>query len=348
MVRIELKHIHIRAVTLATGERVEYHSIRGVPKSRFWRTGDSEVGSQDYVAAYQAAKRRPVVGETFDAVVTAYLDSGEFRGLAPRTQRDYRIWCDRIRDKFGDAPKAALESPKIRNIAMAWRDQWSGKQAQYGWTVLRRIVSWAYDRRLLTHHHLRGGRVAYKSDRSEIIWTAADIAAFVSTAPDWLAAAVVLASETGLRKGDLVKLSRAHILPTPGGRQIQVRTNKTGKIATVPVTQAAARVIDATPRDRLLILAAQRGGPLDGEWLSKAVKKHARRIGLDETLRLNDTRGSAVTRLYRAGASVEQLARAFGWTTRTAAEMVERYAQADPEASDDVLRLIERNGRRSV
>lgn len=344
MVRVDLPHIHRVRRALADGSSVEYHSIRGVPGSRFWRTGDSPVGSPEYVDAYRAAGRRPTTGATFGAIITAYLDSGEFRALAPRTQRDYRQWADRIRTAFGDAPLAAFERPAIRAVAMKWRDRWSGKQAAYGWTVLRLIAAWAYDSGRLQHHHLRGGgRGLYRASRAEIVWTGPEVETFTETAPDWLARALVLATETGLRPGDIVKLTRAHVRPTPKGRQIYVRTGKSRgqQVAAVPVTARAAAIIDATPPDRLLILVNEAGTQLSEGWLSKAVRKHCRRCGLGDRLRLYDARGTAVTRLLRAGASVEQMAQAFGWRLDTAAGMIRHYAALDPGVTDDVLALLE-------
>lgn len=344
MVRVDLKHIH-RHRKPSGGRVIEYHSIRGVKDSTFWRsTDDVALGSQEYVEAYHAAKRRPSKSKTFGSLVTAYLESGEFKALSPRTKADYRKWADRVRQQFGDAPVEAFNSPKVRQVAMRWRDQWSGRSALYAWTVLRRIVTWAYDAGALDHHHLKGGsRGLYKAARAEIIWTEQDIAAFCDGAPDWLARILILATETGFRPGDLVGLTRANISKTPEGRQICLRTNKSRghSIAAVPVTERAGRVLDATPADRLLILVNERGGPLSGEWASKAVKKRGRAVGLDDRLRLYDARGTAVTRLYRAHASLAQLSRHFGWQANTAAEMLRHYATLDPTATDEVLRLLE-------
>lgn len=345
MVRVDLKHIY-RQRRQSGGRVIEYHSIRGVKGSTFWRsTDDVELGSQEYVDAYRAAKRRPVVSKVFGGIITAYLDSGEFRALAPRTKADYRRWCDEIRKKFGDAPIDAFRSPKIRQVAMRWRDRWTGRNALYAWTVLRRIVTWAYDAGMLDHHHLKGGsRGLYRASRAEIVWTDDDISTFCDGASEWLARLLTLACETGFRPGDLVKLTRANVHKTPEGRQISVRTGKSRgrSIAAVPVTETAAQIIDSTPADRLLILTNEKGTALSEEWASKAVKKRARSAGLDERLRLYDARGTAVTRLYRAGADLSQLSRHFGWQPTTAAEMLRHYATLDPAATDEVLHLLER------
>ncbi|MEL6219943.1 MAG: tyrosine-type recombinase/integrase [Pseudomonadota bacterium] len=325
------------------GRVVEYHSIRGTPRSRFWRTGDSPVGSPEYIAAYQAVVRRPSPANTFDAVINAYLESAEYRDKAQKTREDYLRLIGRIRDKFGSAPVEAFNRPEIRTVALQWRDQFDGRTRDYVWAVLRRIVGWANDRNLIRQHHLRGGGTTYRANRADIIWTTAEISTFCQSAPGWLRRALVAATETGLRPADLVKLTRGQIVATPRGRRLQVRTSKSGgrQIASIPVTAAMAHIVDETPTDRLLILVNGRGQALCEKWLSKAVRKHCRVVGLGDRLRLYDARGTACTRLLRAGAKLDHIALAMGWSKKTAADMLERYARLDPDLTDAILDLLE-------
>ncbi len=146
-------------------------------------------------------------------------------------------------------PTAATERPAIRTVALEWRDQWSGRQADYAWQVLRRLVSWCYDRGHLQHHHLRGGGLLYEADRSEIIWPEAARDAYAKVAPKPELDALDAALETGLRPSDLVKLDRSRILPTPGGRRISVKTAKRKRMASIPVTPRMAAIIDAAPEE---------------------------------------------------------------------------------------------------
>lgn len=185
--------------TLASGDIVEYHyAWRGGPK--FWQSGSGvKVGSAEYLQAMQE-----VEGQTLDrsnglfrSIIRQYLKSNEFQGLAARTQADYKVWTGRIDAKFGDAPIASFNNPKIRPLALKWRDQWKGKQAQYAFTVLKRIVSWGYDRGLLQYHHLRGGGSVYSTNRAEVIFTTADIVAFHQIAPKHVSRALTAAIETG-------------------------------------------------------------------------------------------------------------------------------------------------------
>ncbi len=136
-------------------------------------------------------------------------------------------------------------------------------------------------------------------------------------------------------------MTRGWVTKTSAGRRIQVRTNKRGRIATIPVTQAMAEVIDATPADWMLLLFNESGGELSEQWLSKAIKKASRAAGLREELRLYDARGACVTRLVMAGATLSEIAIHMGWGQATAAKMLDTYSAMDPDLSDSVLVKLE-------
>ena len=274
-------------------------------------------------------------------MILDFQDSNEWRRLAPRTQRDYCRWTTEIDAKFGDAPLGVFERPEILARTLKWRDQWSGKQADYGWTVLVRIVSGAHGRKILRTHQLLGVERVYRSDRADVVWSDADIEAFVQVAPPEVSAALIGASETGLRPGDLVKLSRAHVEATPRGRRIRLRTSKRGRTAAIPITQRMAEIIDRVPAGQILVYLSSHGQPWDEKQLSKQVTVYRRKAGLNERLRLYDARGTACTRLLMAGATLQEIAVHMGWSVKTAAEMIEVYAALNPAVSDTILVRLE-------
>ena len=150
-----------------------------------------------------------------------------------------------------------FEEPGSRGEVNEWRKRWahSPRQYDYAGTVVTRILNWAWkDAGKIRQHHCQGFRKVYEVDRSEIVWTPAHQEVVAAVAPLWVRRILTAACETGLRPGDLVRLSRSHIETTPRGRRIRVRTNKRKRTATIPVTPAMAAVLDATPEDRLLIL----------------------------------------------------------------------------------------------
>lgn len=333
-VRVRLKGIKKVRTRGADGQRVEYHYVRG--GARFWKTGDSPIGSPEYVAAFQAASSRQTE-KNLAMLIRRYSESGDFRKLKPRTQADYQIWLARLESELGDAPVEALNDHRIRAEVMKWRDKWSGRQSDYAWTVARRVFGWAYDGGMISQHHLRQGGVRYKSDRAGIVWTPADVGRFMAEAPPAARRAMTAALETGLRPGDLIRLSRAHIEPTPQGRRIRIRTNKRGRLAVIPITPDMARIIDETPAGRMLILTTQNNRAFTEQRISQYLNYWARKAGVNLELRLQDARGTAATKLLLAGADLGELAATFGWSLRYASQVIENYAQAAPEVSDAVL-----------
>jgi integrase len=343
--RIELKGIHRVRRKLADGSFREHHyAWRGGPK--FW---DSQSGvklnSPEYIAALTEVATSPKPSNYMTPqMVDDYISSAEYRAKKPRTQADYRKWALRFADEFKEDPATLFEDPRSRGEVNEWRQQWghSPKQFDYAGTVVSVILNWARDAGKIQEHHCDRLKKLYTSDRSEIVWTPADIEAFNKKAPGWVRRILGVALETGLRPGDLIQLTRNHIEDTPQGRRLKVRTNKRGRIASIPITPNLAIILDETPRDQMLILASANGKPLTEHRASEGVRQWRDKAGLTPDalgydLRLNDARGTAATRLLRADLSLNQIAAHMGWSLRHAANVIERYAAVSPDESDDVL-----------
>lgn len=345
MARIDLRGVHRVRRKLADGSVREHHyAWRGGP--RFW-SSDSEIkkGSVEYVAAFAATVERPKGGGmTAPEMVDRYLDSADFTSRAPRTQADYRKWALRFAAEFKDDPAALFEDPGSRVEVAQWREQWkhSPKQYDYAATVASLILNWARDAGIIRQHHCDRMRRLYDSDRAEIVWTPADLERFNAVAPEWVRRILTTATQTGLRPGDLIRLTWQHVEATPHGRRIRLRTNKRKRIASIPVTPAMGAILDATPRNRALILVSERGRPLTEHRASEGVRQWRDKAGLSDTLRLADARGTAATNLLRAGCELGQIAAHMGWSLRYAAQIIEAYAAVAPEMADEILVKLER------
>lgn len=341
MVSVRLDGIHKVKKILASGTAVIYHyAWRGGP--RFWQSdSDIRLGSPEYLNALREVDehRSNSTKGYFSSIIQDY-EQRALPKLSERTQKDYKIWINRIDAKFGSAPIRSFNRPNIRPVALKWRNQWSGRQAKYALSVLARIVAWAYDECLLEYHHLKGGKSSYSSDRADIIWTKTDLAAFHKQAPAHVSRALTAAVETGLRPGDLVTLSRSHIQDTPKGQRILIRTKKKNRLASIPVTKELAKLIAATPKNDLLILRTSKGKPWTPVGLSQMVKKAALKAELDNNLRLYDARGTACTRLLLIKTPLSDIAMIMGWSVATTAQMIEVYAVLDPGITDSVLTLL--------
>jgi hypothetical protein len=168
-VRINAKGLNWAPVTLADGtKKIYWYAWRGGPRL----TG--EYGSPEFIASFNAAIATKVAAPEgrLLALLQAYQTSQDFLGLRDRTRADYVKHIIRIEQRFGDAPIKALSDPRTRGIFLDWRDELalrSKRQADYTWTVLARVLSWAKDRgKVAVNPCERGGRV-YHGTRADFV-----------------------------------------------------------------------------------------------------------------------------------------------------------------------------------
>lgn len=92
----------------------------------------------------------------------------------------------------------------------------------------------------------------------------------------------------------------------------------------------------------MLILTNASGQPLTEHRISEGLRQWRDKAGLTPDalgydLRLQDARGTAATRLLRAGLSLNEIAAHMGWSIRTAAAVIAHYAEVSPDETDAVL-----------
>ncbi|MGQ3486964.1 tyrosine-type recombinase/integrase [Roseovarius pacificus] len=272
------------------------------------------------------------------ALVDLFLSSAA-RAKSLRSFADQKKWLLRFATHFKDAPAVIFEERGSRGEVNSWRAQWkhSPKQHDMAGTHAARVLNWAVEEGHLSEHHCHKLPRLYNVDRSEVVWTPSDREAINAKAPAWVRRLLCVACETGLRPGDLVKLTRAAVEETPHGRRLRVRTSKRGRVAHIPITPALAEVIDATPKDRMLVLTNASGGQLTEHRASEGLRQWRDKAGLSRELRLQDCRGTAATRLLNAGLSLSEIANHMGWSLRHAANVIEHYAQVSPAETHSVL-----------
>ena len=138
-----------------------------------------------------------------------------------------------IEAAFGDLPLAALDDRRVRGEFKAWRDNFAGtpRKADYAWSTLARIFSFSKDRGLIASNPCEGGGRLYSADRTDKIWTDADVTRFLASASPGMALAIMLALWSGQRQGDLLALPWSAY----DGRHIRLQQSKTGRRVTIPV-----------------------------------------------------------------------------------------------------------------
>ena len=204
--RVDLKGIHSAHAKLADGStKIYWYAWRGGPKLC------GEPGSPEFIASYNeaAARRAPMTEGKLQFLLDSFQQSGEFRGLRERTRSDYIRQIKIIESEFSDFPLKALAARETRGVFLDWRDRLalkSTRQADYGWTVLARVLSWSKNRgRIAVNPCEKGGRL-YHGTRVDFVWTIEDEAAFLQHAPAHLHLPLLAALWTGQRQGDLLRI----------------------------------------------------------------------------------------------------------------------------------------------
>lgn len=334
MVVVRLRGVHSATKRLAGGRRVTYYyAWKGGPRLH------GAPGSPEFVAGYQEAhqsRKRPEA-RSLARLVAMYLDSPEFRGRADSTRKEWRRWCDLIReDDIGALPAPALEDSKVRRHFVAWRNKWAEtpRAADYAVQVLSRVLSWAIEAGEIENNFALKISKLYEGDRAEVIWTEDEIARFIIGAPSTEVAFIVpLACLTGLRREDLASLKWLEV----GALAIVKPTSKSRgrKTATVPLLPETRALLDTIRTHRPgadYVLTNTRGDQWTPSGLSHAVGGFGGK-------RLHDCRGTFATTLRLAGLTGPQIADIMGWEEARVERLLSVYVDREAIVRDIAERL---------
>jgi integrase len=329
--------MHKVKVRLADGTpRTYYYAWRGGPRLPDDPNSDAFA---DALLKARASRRQAPPGILF-TIIAEYRASADFTSRAPATRKDYGRYLRLIEDAFGTLPIEALSDPAIRGEFKAWRDTFAAtpRKADMAWTVLARVMSFAKDRgRIPVNPCERGGRL-YRADRAEAIWTEAHIAAFITEASPPLCDALVLALWTGQRQGDLVRLPWSAY----ADGVLRLRQSKGGRRVAIPAGGPLRAMLDAKKKTATTILTNAAGHSWTQDGFRASWRKATARAGI-VGLTFHDLRGSAVTRLAIAGATVPEIAAITGHSLKDVEGILDaHYLGRDQALAEAAIVKLER------
>jgi integrase len=237
-------------------------------------------------------------------------------------------------------PYATLESINCRTIFNRWRDSMADKPrtADYAVSTLKTVIDWAHDRVIIRADHVKPIKRLYRANRSDSIWTPAEIKAFHKHASPELGWAVDLAVATGLRQSDLIRLAWNH----REGNSFQMRTSKRGKTVNIPITKEAGALLDRIEvRGPVILTTARTQTPWTADGLRASFRQVCIDAGIDRTF--HDLRRTAATRLVSAGLSSGQVASIMGWSEDDVESMKRKYVSRSAVA-EAALAMMENGG----
>jgi integrase len=297
-------------------------------------------GKAAVAAAQYTALVKPKPSEQYlSGLIVKYLEHPAYKGLGDRSRADLSLHLGFVRTTIGDMPVEALKSGSARRVLIDWRDGFADKPrtADFRMDALARVLAWAKAKGDIPINPLENWPRLYTADRSAIIWTKPLLVKLLKGADEDFRRAVLLGAFTGLRLGDLVRLSWAQV----GKDAITVPTRKSKgqTIAIIPITPKARAILKQIGRKEVgAVLTHSRGEPWTGWGLQTAMQRRKKATMIDG-VRLHDLRGTAATHFIRAGLPLSDVASIMGWTTKQVEQIARRYVTSEALAAGMLERL---------
>ena len=328
----------------------------------YFRRGDTRIrlpgepGSADFLAAYKAAAETvvlpvPAISKaepgTIRALVIAYRASPDFLSLQPSTRSDYEKALGPLAARFGHLPVRTMP----RSFVLRLRDEYATKEIKNATgatitvatprranrmvAVLRLMLSWGVDRGWLAVNPALRPRMLRTGDGHRA-WTEAEVAQFLAceAVSSEMKVAMVLASSSGLRSGDLVAVTWS----AWDGRGLLLRIGKNRVETWVPVLAEGRSVLSGLMRRAVTILSRGNGSSWGLSHFQHEASAAIREAGLSGVV-WHGLRATYSVRLAQAGASDAELQAARGDKTSTQAAHYRRNADKKESAAKAVARV---------
>lgn len=307
------------------------YAWRGGPLAHRAEGGRPRMTAELRDAIAEARNQRHAAPGVVAGLVEDYLKSPEWEKLSPTTRATWRIWLDRIRERFGPVKLGGFNDRRARGLILEWRDRWRNqpRSADMAMQVLSRLLAWGMDRGQLTMNVAAGVAQLYEHDRSEIVWRPEDFERFAGHASIEVQEAVELAACTGLRRGDLVALPWSAIgehaivwktAKSRGRRTIYVPLLPEAKALLARIRARAGAAGRALPAS---VLSNSRWQPWTASGLGSRFNDAKLASGL--ALHLHDLRGTFATRCMLAGLNDREIAEILGWSPTDVAAIRMKY-----------------------
>ncbi len=215
-------------------------------------------------------------------------------------------------------------------------------------TFLRRVFNIAIDEwELCRENPVRKVMKSLKADDSRVRYVSSDEAERLRfTLHKWLKPIVVIAAQTGLRKGNIVELTVPQL--DFNKNLIIVPKTKNGDPVCVPMTEIVRNTLLRVLQERKVaspyVFCDEFGQPHSGRKVSMAFKRACERAGI-KNLRFHDLRHDFATALVQAGVDLYRVQRLCGHKDQ---RMTQRYAHLLPESLREAIKVIDSKGTATI
>ena len=283
--------------------------------------------------------KAPLPG-TIGLLFAAYKGSSAFTDLAPATKRSYQHMIGLL--KSVDAmPLTDLTSVKVAEIRDSIASKTGSRSANFVLAVLSVALEFGRERGIVDTNPTRGIKRKKRLKRAipaNRPWTLAERLTVLQRAPEALRVPIAIAMFTGLRKGDVIALTKKAI--TDG--KIAVTTHKTGARLMLPIHPDLWSILTATPpHEASTVAATSRSTPWTDGGFSASFGKLIAKLQAEQLvgagLTFHGLRHTVATMLIEAGASTDMVRRILGQRTLAMAQHYSEHADTSLAAQGLIL-----------
>ncbi len=340
--------------------------------------GHDRGAAEQRVAKGQGAATRGVHPDdrSLGALITLYIGSKAFTGLADSTRATYRRDLDWMRQEYGDLPVRGFKPSTILRIRMLLEHQPSKANktmAMFSIVLgLGRRLDWIPE-----NPALRAGRVE-QLPRTEL-WSPEDEERFMRGAKWELQLAMMLLLYTVQRPSDMLAMSLAQVTERGGRLWIGLRQRKTKALVDVPVharlepllrDRMARRIVRQDKKDGEVVSTLLVPSPKGFNWLyrnfARSWDAQQRRAALrlarellatgmakdevrtelrDRHRQRRDMRRTGIVRLAEVGATTPQIAAISGHAIDYCQRIIDTYLPRRSEVALGGIEAWERQER---
>jgi integrase len=263
-------------------------------------------------------KREKLLPGTLGRLFEFYRACPAFADLAPSTRGGYVRMMNLLKP-LNDMPLTELTSQFIAGLRDKIANRHGRRQANYVMAVVSVACELGKEHGLVGHNPVKGVRRVKRprgAPKANRPWTQEERRIVLGEVPYQLRVPIALAMFTGLRKGDVLTLTKGAIR----NGQIWRRTGKTSQEVSIPVHPDLAALLAAAPAHDAITVAATTNGT---SWTEsgfnstfiKAIAKLERKERIGPGLTFHGLRHTVGTLLTEAGVNIDIVRRWLGQKT---------------------------------
>jgi integrase len=314
------------------GRWYAYHRKTGVRLKAKFGTGEFFA---ELAALERKTKKHESIPGTLGQLLTSYRSSPVFLDLAPSTRQGYLRMMNLLKP-LHEMPLIELTPHFVAGMRDRIAASHGRRQANYVMAVVSVACEHGKEHGIIAENPVKGIKRVRRDRRlppANRPWTQEERRIVLTEAPVQIRLPVALGMFTGLRKGDVLTLTKKAIR---NGR-IWRRTGKTGQEVSLPIhPDLAALLAEAPPHNAVTVVATTNGTPwtISGfnSTFIKAIAKLEKAGRIEGGLTFHGLRHTCGTLLVEAGFDIDSVRR---WLGQKTLAMAIHYS----ETADTSLRM---------